>query len=279
MVNPNTFREWPKASVFKRTGKPTFKKPKKPKTGGGGPIDNPTDIAGLVLWLDGDDMTTMLSTIGGSPITAPGETVAEWQDKSGNGNHVTQASSALEPQFRELQVGPGNQLGAMRNAQTDFLERSSSALPQDQNVTVFYVARVLADETAGAVYSNADASGLQLSTYVFATAANLKAFFLGDSTGTAAAENPADVGTEFNQFTSVVDTNDITARLNGTAGVTVAKAGDGVTVNDYTRVFNQQGDQSPLEGLIAVLLVYNATLSLKDIKRVEAWAKTRYDTP
>jgi hypothetical protein len=30
VVNPNTFREWPKVT-FGRTGKPTFKKPKKPK--------------------------------------------------------------------------------------------------------------------------------------------------------------------------------------------------------------------------------------------------------
>ena len=50
---------------------------------------DPASISGLVLWLDASDTST---------ITHVGGSVSQWSDKSGNGNHATQASGALQPQ-------------------------------------------------------------------------------------------------------------------------------------------------------------------------------------
>lgn len=49
----------------------------------------PSDIPGLVLWLDADDATTFTFGVG----TA----VAQWNDKSGQGNHVSQGTAANQP--------------------------------------------------------------------------------------------------------------------------------------------------------------------------------------
>ncbi len=50
---------------------------------------SPSDIAGLALWLDASDASSL--TITSSPD------VDQWDDKSGNGNHVSQGSAALKP--------------------------------------------------------------------------------------------------------------------------------------------------------------------------------------
>jgi hypothetical protein len=69
-------------------------------------VQSPTDVAGLVLWLDGSDETTLYdSTSGGSLVAADG-TVARWEDKSGNARHFTQGTSGVRP-TRRLAVKNG----------------------------------------------------------------------------------------------------------------------------------------------------------------------------
>jgi hypothetical protein len=45
----------------------------------------PLDIPGCILWLDGNDTTTMFQS-DSSPITDPSQVTATWKDKSGKGN-------------------------------------------------------------------------------------------------------------------------------------------------------------------------------------------------
>jgi len=49
---------------------------------------NPKSIAGLEVWLDGNDSTT---------FTLNGSTVSEWRDKSGNSRHFSQATALRQP--------------------------------------------------------------------------------------------------------------------------------------------------------------------------------------
>jgi len=48
----------------------------------------PDDISGLQLWLDASDLST---------ITESSGAVSQWDDKSGNGNHVTQGTALHQP--------------------------------------------------------------------------------------------------------------------------------------------------------------------------------------
>ena len=59
--------------------------------------------SGLQLHLDAADPLTMFTaTSGGSPVAANGA-VARWEDKSGNGRHLTQAISGSRPLRRTNQ--------------------------------------------------------------------------------------------------------------------------------------------------------------------------------
>ena len=51
-------------------------------------IIRPSDIANLELWLDAGDAST---------ITETGGAVSQWDDKSGNAHHVSQATAGAEP--------------------------------------------------------------------------------------------------------------------------------------------------------------------------------------
>lgn len=57
---------------------------------------DPREISGLLTWLDADDTFTLKSSIGGSAASDTG-TVAEWQDKSGNGNHASNSTGSNLP--------------------------------------------------------------------------------------------------------------------------------------------------------------------------------------
>ena len=51
-------------------------------------------VTGLQLWLDASDSATLFNaTTGGSLVAADG-TIKRWEDKSGNGNHATEATNA-----------------------------------------------------------------------------------------------------------------------------------------------------------------------------------------
>jgi len=54
---------------------------------------NPKSIAGLSLWLDASDAST---------ITLNGATVSEWRDKSGNARHLSEATANNQPTMSTL---------------------------------------------------------------------------------------------------------------------------------------------------------------------------------
>jgi hypothetical protein len=57
----------------------------------------PSGPSSVKLWLDASDASTLYdATTGGSLVTA-GNTVARWEDKSGNANHVTQSTANNRP--------------------------------------------------------------------------------------------------------------------------------------------------------------------------------------
>lgn len=65
---------------------------------GGGDSWSPTDLgASLLLWLDGQDTTTLLASSGGLPVTSSGDPVGSWADKSGNARHADQGTAAAKP--------------------------------------------------------------------------------------------------------------------------------------------------------------------------------------
>lgn len=73
-------------------------------SGGGGPALLPRpDIFGSGengFWFDGEDTSYLYQTADTStPVTTTGQTVGRWEDRSGNGHHITQATSGDRPEW------------------------------------------------------------------------------------------------------------------------------------------------------------------------------------
>ena len=79
------------------------------RRGDGSPL--PQNYSGLKLWYDASDADTLFDAVsGGSPVVTNGSPVARWEDKSGNGLHLTQATSGQRP---TLNVAAKNGLDAL----------------------------------------------------------------------------------------------------------------------------------------------------------------------
>jgi hypothetical protein len=53
------------------------------------------------VWFDASDITTLFQDAAGTvPVTALGQPVGRWLDKSGNGNHATQVTAGLRPTWQ-----------------------------------------------------------------------------------------------------------------------------------------------------------------------------------
>lgn len=64
-----------------------------PSAGG---LDSPP-TSGYALWLDGRDTATLFTDAGITAITTNGQSVYQWNDKSGSSRNATQATSASRP--------------------------------------------------------------------------------------------------------------------------------------------------------------------------------------
>jgi hypothetical protein len=74
------------------------------RRGGGAPAFDPATLFAsgeLGGWYDPSDLSTLFQdTAGTVPVTAAGQLVARISDKSGNGNHLTQATEAARPLYQ-----------------------------------------------------------------------------------------------------------------------------------------------------------------------------------
>jgi hypothetical protein len=70
------------------------------------------------LWLDAADNATVFSDAGTTQAVAGTSTVQQWNDKSGNARHVSQATSAQRPDYASSQIGgkPALNWGSTENS-------------------------------------------------------------------------------------------------------------------------------------------------------------------
>jgi hypothetical protein len=251
---------------------------------GGGAITDPTDIANLAMWLDGSDATTLYQNdgtqpfgIGTTPVTATGQAVGCWADKSGNDYHMNNADAGRRPGYRTaVQNGLSAVLGFATASPAYKVFSTSSVLSQDQAVTIASVVYP-ASANSAPVYGNSNTNNFRIEQYGDGTTSANS--YIRDSTGSVFALNPSNYGLSANQITTLIDGGNIAGRLNGAAGTPVAIPGDGVTANDYTRILAGRSDLNAFDGYLCELIVYDAALTAIEIANVEAWLKAKWATP
>jgi hypothetical protein len=101
----------------------------------------PTDIGGLLLWLKAD---AGVYNDAGSNLATDTQTVQQWNDQSGNNNHVSQATSSFRPTKQDAEI---NGKPVVRFDGSDNFMKTSGALGGG-NLSIFLVANVAGNTQA-----------------------------------------------------------------------------------------------------------------------------------
>jgi hypothetical protein len=117
----------------------------------------------LALWLDADDAST---------ITLNGSTVSQWNDKSGNGRHATQATAANQP----IYVSGGiNGVNSVSFAGNDSLA-ASPIFAAANDATVIIVLQYNSLNATQSIYSTEASVGGTPAMYLQANAGTLRVY-------------------------------------------------------------------------------------------------------
>jgi hypothetical protein len=96
-------------------------------------------MTGLQLWLDASDADTLFQdSAGTTPATADNDPVGYWADKSGNGNHATQATTSAKP---ALKLAIQNGRNVVRFTTDDVLTIGDKLDMRTNNILVFVVGK------------------------------------------------------------------------------------------------------------------------------------------
>jgi hypothetical protein len=117
---------------------------------------DPSSTPNLTAWYDPSDLTTLFQdTAGTVPVTADGQTVALMKDKSGHGNHLSQATAGNRPTYHTaagkswLTFAAGNKL-----QQGNFASLGTATIIAALNIPTYSNFRVFMSDTFGATDIN-----------------------------------------------------------------------------------------------------------------------------
>lgn len=233
-------------------------------------------------WYDPSDLTTLFQdTAGTTPVTAAGQSVALVLDKSGRGNHATQATAASRPTYQVVSGLPC----LVFDGVDDFLV-TATITPGTDKVQVFAGVRKLSDAASGIVVELSASLG-----------ANNGAMYLinGNASGTPGyagynfaskgtlsvnATSPASFAAPItNVLTGIGDIAADTAilRINGTQAASGATDQGTGNYRAYPVYIGRRGGTTlPFNGrLYGLITRFGANLTADQISQAERWMAQR----
>ena len=260
---------------------------------------DPKTIAGLQLWLDGDDATTLFDETTGGALVAAGGAVARWEDKSGSNRHATQDTFGRRPNRQDNVQATRRVLrfdGAY-NATTSermIIPNSTSLFNflHSGTGTVFAVASYASTRTfqtmlnnsqtnSGAGYILATATD---STYSWDSAARSFAGSGGAQVYDTVSTNGSLPAGVIKVITNKIDATNATAAsrsrlyINGVLNSGVNTLTGSASGNSFTNMIigaSENGGFSWI-GDIAEIIIYNAALSDTDRAAVESYLISKW---
>ena len=212
------------------------------------------EALGATLWLDASDTSTIVETSG---------SVSEWQDKSGNGNDLTQGTGANQPTTGTRTMNGLNVLDF--DGTSDYLAQSSAFSASLSSWTVFAVMQ--ADSTASIMYVVDGLSGGSRSAVGHGSSTQYR-LYQGTTVlqgGTADASEHILRGVFDTTDTLHVDGVSVISGNSGTGSLT------GVVVGAQ---FNEAG--AFWNGTIAEVAVFDGTLTDAEIAQMEAYLNDKW---
>jgi hypothetical protein len=231
------------------------------------------------VWFDPSDFSTMFQdSAGTTPVTAVGQAVGRILDKSGRGNHATQATAAARPVLRQDSSG---RYYLEFDGVDDCLFTSSFNPGSVDKLQSFFGIRKLSDVASGCVFETSAASNANAgAANAFAPSPagspvyGFRARGTGSTSVISTSTNYAAPIT--NVVTGIGDiSGDVrTIRINGAQDVTsAADLGTGNFLNYPLYVGRRNNNNTPLNGWLYGLIVrFSSTnLDAAAIANVERW--------
>ena len=223
--------------------------------GDAGPAEpwDPSDLGtNLKLWLDASDLTTL--TISGSNVT-------QWDDKSGNGNHVTQAVASAQFETGTRTLNSLNVLDA--TASRNMVVANNFG---DQNVIPICILGVVGFDTSGDNVTVADGD-VSLSKRVLIRRRNTNKLALWTGSTFLEATQTVSSG-DVILFTAIANAANSRISVNGNA----PSAGSTGTQQGLTSEFKV----AHADGFWGEVLIYVGTMSEDDQESAEGYFAHRW---
>jgi len=220
----------------------------------------PTSITGCTLWLDATDNTT---------ITQASSVVSQWNDKSGTGNNMTQATSGSRPVLSNLSNG----MQALNFASGKFMSNTTISFPT--NYSVFIVGYVGSTTTWARLLNGTTSSDAYLFLGSGPSGVNFSTFVGNGTTWNDTNDNtPTNANTSLclMEMTNNNTTTGLLPYFNGTA--LTAKNGSTVTFTGLCLGSINTGQ--PWNGYICEVLVFNSVLSTTNRQNVEGYLANKW---
>jgi len=225
-------------------------------------------------WYDPSDFTTMFQDSAGStPVTAVGQSVGRILDKSGRGNHASQATAASRP---VLQIDGTGKYYLAFDGVDDFLV-TNTVTPGTDKAQVFVGIRKLSDAAEGLIVELGSATVLNGGFSLTHAGGSLAEKYTFRSKGTS-NQYALTTDAQFNAPTTSVVTGlgdiggaNATLRVNGsTVHVKTADQGTGNYGAYPIYIGRRGGTTGPFNGRIYSLIVrYGANLTAGQISNTE----------
>ena len=216
---------------------------------------SPTDIPGLALWLDASDAATI--TLDGS------NNVSQWNDKSGNARHASQATTTRRPSYTG-----SNQVNGITcprfDGTDDYLATGSFSISQPSTMIVAFRRpstgmQVLVDATVGRNQVLMNGNPL----YMYA--------------GTALQGGPTVSANATHRATAIFNGSSSTIRLNGSVAASGDSGSSSMSGSFLVGIANNL-TQFPYNGMIAEICWYTGVLTSDQISSVESYMLTKWGT-
>lgn len=221
----------------------------------------PSDVVGLILWVDYSDATSLFTdtsrTVG---VSADGNAIAGVSDKSGVGNHLTQATAAAKPTYK-VAIQNGKSVG--RHDGGDHIV-SLAAITQAQPYTIFATAKVTGvASTQGIVGASAFVPALEV------RAGPTWTMYAGTLLSAGVPET-----TNWHQLSAVYNGASSILRLDG-AQIAAGAAGTTAWSNAIS-IGDESNGANAWNGDIGEVLIYNSTISGANLTSIESYLKTKW---
>ena len=227
------------------------------------PIFAPTDIANLALWLDAADSGT---------ITAAAGEVSQWNDKSTEANHFTQATAGKFPitgtrTINSLNVLDFDGINDNMRGPTGIKDIGFSAC----TIFVVYASDNTGDATQNLLYGANSTPAFRMGVQITATLLNVECRTTSNLVTTqACTRNTSTRIAGFNRTGT-----SITPFVDGTRGTTGTNA-ENITVNDLVMGTDLSTVANRFNGKIAEVIMYRRSLTTSEENQVGDYLEAKW---